>query len=538
MKKYIIAVGLIFISGSAFSALWLINGNFSLSFTDVDEGNGLVVNRYYNSLGPGKGMFGYGWGSQMETRLFTVAGPLVMIEEAPSGGRSHYIDKAHDTAGTIADKLLKLTKASGNGKEYYNKLRQSILVDTTLLYEYAKNSRLQAPRMPEGTVLESVDRSDDKLKKTKNGYIRQKPNGDVDEFDNNGRVVKKHLAKGRDLSFSYNTQGNLQTISDTLGRSIKLYINNKGLLEKLVLYNNKIATYSYNDQNDLVASTGTDGKTYKYKYNSYHKIIEVSMGDAKWTVGYDSNTGKAIYQKTPDGWETFTEYTTDKSKGQYYENINQINKYNNEVVSKQYEIWKRPRPDGSLYVYKTRERSGGKEKTVTYTMCCSTPLVVSENGKITRFEYDKNGKLKKKVFPDGRILAVIYDDKDRITAIVNNNSPYKFKYNDKNQMVFAANNVIKFKLDYDGNGNVSKIIDSKGNELSVKYDESGRVSKVMTKYGPISVRYEEPPSGAVDNTGESAAKSNDTDRKLLDIQSAYQDYLDLISVFNLIDTDV
>jgi hypothetical protein len=78
---------------SAFSTLWLLNGNFSLSYTDVNEGNDFELNRFYNSISIAKGMFGFGWGTHFETRLFVVDGPFVMVEEVPGGGSHHYIVK-------------------------------------------------------------------------------------------------------------------------------------------------------------------------------------------------------------------------------------------------------------------------------------------------------------------------------------------------------------------------------------------------------------------------------------------------------------
>ncbi|MFH1223821.1 MAG: DUF6531 domain-containing protein [Pseudomonadota bacterium] len=531
MKKYFLVFVVALTSAPLFSALWLMNGNFSLSFTDVDEGNALVISRYYNSLGPSRGMFGYGWGTQMEARLSAVAGPLVMIEEAPSGGRSHYIDKTKDTPGSIVDKLIKLSNAAANGKEYITKLRQNILRDTVLIYQYAKTNNLKAEKIAEGTVLENVERQDEKLKKIKNGYVRIKPDGSTDQFDNEGRLAKRTLVSGRHLVFDYDGRGNLSAITDSLGRSIKLYIGGKGLLDKIVLYNNKVATYSYDDQNNLVESTDANGKTYKYKYNSYHKVIEVVYGKEKWTIGYDSNNGKVVYQKTPDGWEIFTEYASDKSKDQYYDKISLIKKYANEVVSEVYEMWKRPRPDGSLYMYKSREKIGDKEKTITFTMCCSTPLVVNDNGKITRYEYNKDGKLKKKVHPDGRVITVDYDAGGRITSIVNNNRPYKFQYNSKGQIVLAASNVAKFKMDYDGNGNLSKVLDTSGNQFSIKYDELGRMNELVTNYGSIRLAYER------DNTPV-RIESSGSDQNMSKMQGVYQDYLDLMSVFKLADIDM
>jgi YD repeat-containing protein len=390
-------------------------------------------------------------------------------------------------------------------------------------------------KIKDGTVLTCVDRADETLKKVKGGYIRYGADGVVDEFDMSGRIVKRVPLTGRGFVFSYYSDGKLQTVRDSLGRSMNFFFNEKGLVDRITLYNNKTASYSYDNNENLVQSTDINDKTYQYKYDSYHRIIEVALpaGDegpkaTKWFIGYDTETGKVIYQKTPQGWEIFTEYASDKGKDQYYDSVSIIKKFGNEVIPEKYEFWKRPNAEGALYTYKTRQKIGKNEKMVTYTMCCGTPLVVNENGKVTRFEYNKEGKLKKKVFSDGRVVEVRYDDKDHVSSIINNGEPYLYKYNDKDQITMTASRGLKFKLDYDGNGNVSKILDNKGNSFSFKYDENGRLNDIASKDSEMVLEYASNGMMTV-----SPKKEGDAD-KFWTMKKSFLDYLELMSVFKLI----
>jgi YD repeat-containing protein len=345
-------------------------------------------------------------------------------------------------------------------------------------------------------------------------------------------MLRQKFKSGRFLLFSYDQSGKIQSVRDQLGRSMRFYINDKGLLER-VQVGNKVASYKYDERDDMVESTDVDGNTFRYKYNAYHKMTDLISKKGPdgqpqtWSMKYEGDTGKIVYQKTPDGWETFTEYSSDETKSQYYESVSVVKRLGNEVDSEKYEFWKRPKPDGSMYTYKMRQVVGKKEKTVTYTMCCNTPLVVNDDGKVTRFEYDKNGFLKKKVFSDGRIIEVRYDDKTRIEYIINNGRPYRFKYNDKGQMVFAGNELIKFKLDYDGNGNVSRVTDNKGNLFSLLYDARARLNKISSKYGSLTLNYKADGSASITSQG-------GTKEKLSEIRKAYQEYLDLMMVFERI----
>ncbi|MEI6079343.1 MAG: hypothetical protein WCQ53_01730, partial [bacterium] len=437
--------------------------------------------------------------------------------------------------GKLADKIIDLASAGGGeaSPEFKFKLKKKLLQDPMLLFEFAKKYNLEG-KPAEGSVLTCIERGDEVIKKVRGGYLRTRNDGTMDEFDNDGKILRQKFLSGRFLMFSYAPNGALQSVRDQLGRWMKFYINEKGLLDRVQMSNNKFSTYKYDDRDDLIEATDSNGGRYKYTYNSYHKMTEFVMypaagGDAqKWSMKYEGDTGRIVYQKTPDGWETYTEYSSDEGKNQYYESVNVVKRFGNEVASDKYEFWKRPKPDGTMYTYKMRQLTGNNEKIVTYTMCCSTPLVINDNGKVTRFEYDKSGFLKKKVFSDGRIVEVRYDNGGRIEYIINNGRPYRFKYNDKGQMVFAGSDVVKFKLDYDGNGNVAKITDSKANTFVLKYDEKARLNEIVSKYGSLLLSYGTDGSPKITSSG-------NVKEKLAGIRRAYQDYLDLMMVFRLID---
>ena len=537
MKKIIIAVALMLVPLSGFSTLWLLNGNFSLNYTDINEGNDFELSRFYNSLSIVKGMFGYGWGTHFETKLAVVDGPFVMIEEVPGGGRSHYLDKTSQSLPQLVDRYMKANNAISNGKEYYNKLKNLLLKEPALVFEYARGYKMQG-KIKEGAVLECVERAGETLKKIKGGYVRYGADGAIDEFNSSGQIIKRTARAGRGFVFIYSANGKLESVRDSLGRSMQFFFNSKGLLERVALFNNKVAFYSYDDNDNLVQSTDASGKNYKYKYDSYHRIIEIllpaegSQKATKWIVGYDTETGKVVYQKTPEGWEIFTEYANDKgAKDQYYDAVSLVKKFRNEVVAEKYEFWKRPGPDGTLYTYKTRQKIGKDSKTVTYTMCCGTPLVVNDNGRVTRFEYNKDGKLKKKVFSDGRIVEVKYDDQKLVSSIINNGEPYLFKYNNSRQVSLAASRDLKFKLDYDGNGNVSKLMDNKGNSFSFKYDQRGRLSEVNSKDVAMLMEYTQ------DGTPIAKPKKEGDDDKMWLMRKVYMDYMEIMSMFSLIEVE-
>lgn len=524
---------------SAFAVVSVQNGNYSESFYDASEGGHLELGRHYNSQSFTGGIFGYGWGSLMETRLTSVNGMLVMVEEIPGGGRSHYIPEKNKNMSVVVDKIIQAVKKDKQKQSdmYYAKLKSTLLSDMTVLIEFAKRYRLQAP-VPEGTTLRCVEKPHESMRKTSAGYIRTRPaNGVKERFDNDGKLLYREFQNGDHLKLSYNKYGVLEGVTDNLGRYIKFYINDKGLLEKAVLYNKKAAIYKYDDRGDLVESRDVDNNQYRYKYDTYHNLVELlsvpkNKGDKpqQTLMKYDVNRDKIVYQKTPDGWETFIEYSDNDAGSEYYEAIGVIRKFGREVHSEKYEYWKRPKPDGTRYVYKTKEKIGNSDKTIIYTMCCNTPLVVNENGKVTRYEYDKNGRLRKKVFPSGRIINVKYDGRGYISHIINNGSPYVFGYDEKGNIIFAGTKEVKFKIKYDRLGRVSSIYDNKKRAFAYRYDDKNRIIRIKSKDGVIAINPE------AEGEGRFMAKGAAKD-PAWEIRKVYQDYTDVMSIFRMLEID-
>jgi len=538
MKKslFILSLFLLIVCSHLNATVWVRNGNFFMRFYDLNEGNGFELVRYYNSVGYEKGIFGYGWGTTFGPKLYSING-MVTIEELSGGGKSRFIDSKKDTISSVIDRTINSAKIENQGSEYLVKLKQVLLQDINSLFDFAQKHGLYGYVPKEGTTFDCIGRVGERLKKINGGYSRETVEGTVDYFDDSGRIVRQKMKSGRYFIYAYNQRGYLDSIKDQLGRWMKFYFSDQGLLQKVIVFNNKFAEYKYNDKGDLIEARDTAGHVYTYKYNNYHKLTEIVFPPLKQgqpspvsIVRYEADSGRAVYNKTEDGWETFFEFASDKEKNQNYESVNVVKKFGKEIFSEKYEYWKRPRPDGSFYDYKIRETSAsGKQKTTVYTMCCATPLVINDNDKITRFEYNTKGFLSKKVFSDGRIIEVKYDSSDKVSSVISNGAIYKFGYNSLGQLNSASTNRFVFTMNYDGNGNLSKISDSRGYSFALKYDQKGRLSELVSKYGSLLLNYsygsDEPEITAKGTVSE----------KAWELRRVYQDYIDTVMVYSLIE---
>ena len=70
---HLVIVFLLFITTAATAGVNIKNGNFYISYTDHDlaKFNGFELMRTYNSKSVEKGLFGFGWGSEIETARTT-----------------------------------------------------------------------------------------------------------------------------------------------------------------------------------------------------------------------------------------------------------------------------------------------------------------------------------------------------------------------------------------------------------------------------------------------------------------------------------
>ena len=86
-----------YLSASLFAGVNLKNGNFYISYTDIivpGGGKNLKISRTYNSKSVAKGWFGFGWGSNFETKLWVSADGSVIVRENGSGAVTRFTPKS------------------------------------------------------------------------------------------------------------------------------------------------------------------------------------------------------------------------------------------------------------------------------------------------------------------------------------------------------------------------------------------------------------------------------------------------------------
>ncbi|UOF00898.1 DUF6531 domain-containing protein [Bdellovibrio reynosensis] len=224
----------------------------------------LTLERTYNSRSTYVGWFGYGWCSDLETKL-------------------------------IADKESILVKHCGDGAET----------------EYSKK----------GSVFKSHSDANGTIVKQGSNFLRSYKDGTVDVFDKNGRLTE--IKKGLDyVSLKYNEKKHLKEVSDGNGRKALVNTNDEGRITQITFLSKKIgnkamkeviASYTYKN-NDLISATNYWGNTYTYQYDTEHNLVKATWpGQKSIDITYNGNDWVKSLKGTDICSENY-DYKTDTTK--------------------------------------------------------------------------------------------------------------------------------------------------------------------------------------------------------------------------------
>jgi YD repeat-containing protein len=508
----------------------LKNGNFYISYTDIvvpGGGKKLEITRTYNSKSTEVGWFGFGWGSEFETKLELSADGSIIIHEHGSGAKTRFTPKtAVDPVAASTKIVNEMRKKTALSEKAASDLIQKLANNSELRHTYAVNFGVQASVAP-GTVLYSNDRGPQELQVTKEGYKRSHSDGRNDYFNPQGQLVKIADKSGYFVGFTYK-EGLLDSIKDSQAKQIFFSWYPDGLVKEVWSAGDKKATYKYTET-DLVSSKDVGDNVYEYAYDKSHNLTEIRYSDkTKLKVSYDQKTFFVTQVIDRNSEDTKYQYGSDPQKpDDHYWTVVTKPGFDGKPVANRYEYEIKTTADGSRYTYRILTEINGI-KTDTIFGEHSLPIKIARGNHITNFEYNSNGLLTKKSSTKGDFVNIEYDDKiNKIKKVVNNEGSTDFEYDAKGNLVKAANNQGKTVfLIYDSKGKISKMVDvesaSSRRTLNFKYNSLGKPVEIeMEKVGKINVAY--------DNYGEIKKVESSAGHKMaLQVTQAFQNLLTIV----------
>src|SRR5690606_38015771 len=188
-----LAIMTFLVASIASAGVNLKNGNFYISYTDIvvpGGGKKLEITRTYNSKSTEIGWFGFGWGSEFETRLEVSADGAIIIHENGSGAKTRFTPGAAIDPVAASTKIVnEMKKKTALSEKTAEELIQKLAKNAELRHTYAQNFGVQS-QIAQGTTLKSNDRGPQDLTVLKDGYRRSHADGRNDFFDKEGRLVK------------------------------------------------------------------------------------------------------------------------------------------------------------------------------------------------------------------------------------------------------------------------------------------------------------------------------------------------------------
>lgn len=508
----------------------LKNGNFYISYTDIvvpGGGKKLEITRTYNSKSTEIGWFGFGWGSEFETRLEQSADGSVVIHEHGSGAKTRFTPKTPIDGVAASTKIVnEMKKKTALSEKAATELIAKLASNAELRHTYAMNFGVQASVAP-GSVLYSNDRGPQELKVTKEGFSRSHSDGRVDTFNNEGQLVKIADKSGYFVGFTYK-DGHLDSIKDSQAKQIFFSWYPDGLVKEIWSAGDKKTLYKY-QENDLVSTKDVGDNTYEFGYDKSHNLTEIRYSDkTKLKVSYDNKTFFVTEVTERNGETTKYQYGSNPSKpDDHYWTIVTKPGFDGKPVANRYEYEIKAKADGSRYTYRILTEINGI-KTETIYGDNSLPIKIARGNHVTNFEYNAQGLLTKKSSTKGDFVNIEYDDKiNKISKVVNNEGTTTFEYDPKGNLVKAANNQGKTVfLIYDSKGKISKMVDQESANqkrvLGFKYNALGKPVEIeMEKVGKINVAY--------DNYGEIKKVESSAGHKMaLQVTQAFQNLLTIV----------
>lgn len=557
MKKFSSFVFLIFLIHTSLSTAFaradvsLRNGNFYVSFRDLAYPGGIEpkIERVYNSKSDFTGMFGYSWGTEYETKLKQDPDGSVIVTEFGGGADNRFVSKnfKKENLDKGIAQLIEAAKKSGmvsNAKQiddYKIKLASDFEYRSKQYSMFVNKGLVPKVNTAEGAQFTSTKYLYQYITKVKGGYVRVMDGGNIQKFNEAGRLVQVMDRNKNFINFGYDKNGHMVQLIDHQNRKMTLYYNKQNLVEKIVGESGKYALYKYTPDG-LLSYARDDGgieNTYKYTADQYKNLTEIgylSDKDAKKQpkrmiisyYGLDKNVNVKSVINT-DGSTNEYEYIKDSKSPNYYGVHVLLKEANGTRISDaKYEYISKVRLGGENYTAQMISTVDGEKVDTTYDDQLGFPVKIVNGNRVTTMEYDAKGRMTKKVTPI-ETTEMIYDQAvgkiSKVTRKMRSGTILTSEFTwDKNSgnLVIAKNNDKKVvKLVYDQQGRIRALIDQTGRQLTFKYNELSKPIEIAdAKLGKVTFTYKN--SGEVDKI-----ESNGGSSVAMEVMRALQSLIDI-----------
>ena len=400
-----------------------LNGNLFLAYQDFfipSRGYPLEISRAYNSRSTGKGLFGYGWNSTLETHITEQTDGSLLLTEWDGSTESYRPDRhGAATAGT-----------------------KQFLMD--------------------GSLSRSISRHADGT------YIRPLGAGKQETFTRQGRLLKKEDIYGNGVNYHYDSQGRLLTVADMGGRKLQFTYHPSGMIAAAVDSLKRKVAYAYDGHDNLSSVTGMVGETTRFAYDPDHNLTEITLPDGgRISQTYDRQKDLILRQQGPGAKVTMYAYKPSDRKDTPHETTVTDGQGNRIVYAYNFA--------GGAVRKMTITDAMGRQTVEEYGQGGNVIRRIEPGERTTQYTYTKEGWIQSVTDPAGQRWAFDYLEKcacKRLTRIIDPlNQVTELSYNDKfgvAQIINAKGGSTAFR--YDRRGDLVEIAGPQGsrNDLPIR----------------------------------------------------------------------
>lgn len=500
---------------SAYSVVDTKNANYTKTFVDLefpDKGIPFKIERTYNSRSLYRGIFGYGWCSNLETKLEVMPDNTIMVIECGGGLEIPYTSGTSkiNTSYKIKRIMERVKNTKGLSRKHiaqvHRDLKKSSLLQSELIRALDLKGKAQI-----GTVYEAIGKQNEIIHFSGNEFKRFLSSGEIQFFDKKG-VLLKTVNKTGDWVKIKRKRGTIVKLIDNEGRNLRFQIK-KNKVTITGSYNTKI-TYIIKEDN-LTSAQNTKNDIYKYTYDKFHNLKKTC---------YSDNTCEFIGYNTHKDWVvSFTDRRSCKEKYKFKTNKRNANHYWTTVIktcgkqvtnSSVYEFWNKKRKNGSKYLYRAKQKVNGYVTDIIYDFDTGSPIRITKGKLTSYYRYYKKGEFKgllrsttnvrKKIIlsqydkkcKKPRRLIVQYLQGKKVVQRLNT----KIIYHPLKCHLVKATNSLGYWVEVtrDRKGRIRAMQDQSNKKIIVSYNEKHNKPAKITRpgVGSISVFYDE--SGQID----------------------------------------
>ncbi|AFY71927.1 RHS repeat-associated core domain protein (plasmid) [Thalassoporum mexicanum PCC 7367] len=289
---------------------------------------------------------------------------------------------------------------------------------------------------------------------------------DIDPNNGNMRSMTRVVSGGDDVvtTYTYTSQGQTDTMTDSLGRVTDYDYDNFGNLIKITYAqgtpDEAFEMFEYDAAGNQTAMIDENGNRTEYEYDSLNRLIEITSADPDGTGPLSSPVTTFTYDANGNQ-RTITD-PLGRLTTSDYDDMDRLIRLND------------PDPDGAGPL-------PSPETIYGYDSHGNQTSLIDPLNRETRFVYDDRNRVIETILPDGVIERQEYDaDNNVIARIDGNDHRTEMVYDLEDRPILERDPLgNETRYVYDETSQLIAQIDANGNRTEFSYDDRGR--QVSTK---------------------------------------------------------